>query len=167
MSQNLGSLPPLSHNVTLRRPPPPPLTCDVIYGCPLTEIFPSVQETWHLKVLSLAPFFLRSRVLMCQGNSYHSALSLPRARGGLWSWEFRSRCDNTERGGYGNVLCNWHIKGYLKSKLWISLIPLRNFERVVPLHTRRGRKIMRLATLQAIWQHRILSSRTNSQPRFL
>ena len=33
MSQNLGSLPPLSHNVTLRRPPPP-LTCDVIYGWP-------------------------------------------------------------------------------------------------------------------------------------
>ena len=26
---------PMSHNVTLRRPPPPPLTCDVIYGCPL------------------------------------------------------------------------------------------------------------------------------------
>ena len=35
MSQNLGSLPPLSHNVTLSRPPPPPLTCDVIYGCHL------------------------------------------------------------------------------------------------------------------------------------
>ena len=29
-SQNLESLSPLSHNVTLRRPPPPPLTCDVI-----------------------------------------------------------------------------------------------------------------------------------------
>ena len=26
---------PLSHNLTLRRPPPLPLTCDVIYGCPL------------------------------------------------------------------------------------------------------------------------------------
>jgi hypothetical protein len=26
---------PLSHNVTLRRPPSAPLTCDVIYGCPL------------------------------------------------------------------------------------------------------------------------------------
>ena len=35
MSQNLGSLPPLSRNVTLRRPPPPPLTRDVIYGFPL------------------------------------------------------------------------------------------------------------------------------------
>ena len=36
MSQNLGSCsPPLSHNVTLRRPPPPHLMCDVIYGCPL------------------------------------------------------------------------------------------------------------------------------------
>ena len=35
MSQNLGPLSPLSHNVTLHRPPPPPLTCDVIYGCPL------------------------------------------------------------------------------------------------------------------------------------
>ena len=38
MSQNLGSLPPLSHNVTLRRPPPSPLTCDVIYGLPLSLI---------------------------------------------------------------------------------------------------------------------------------
>ena len=37
MSQNLGYLPPLSHNVTLRRPPPPPLTCHVIYGCPLIK----------------------------------------------------------------------------------------------------------------------------------
>jgi hypothetical protein len=35
MSQNLGSLPPLSHNVTLRSPPLFPLTCDVIYGCTL------------------------------------------------------------------------------------------------------------------------------------
>ena len=36
MSQNLGYLPsPLSHNVTLRRPPSPFLMCDVIYGCPL------------------------------------------------------------------------------------------------------------------------------------
>ena len=34
MSQNLGSL-PSSHNVTLRRPPPSLLTCDVIYGCSL------------------------------------------------------------------------------------------------------------------------------------
>ena len=25
----------MSQNVTLSRPPPPPLTCDVIYGCPL------------------------------------------------------------------------------------------------------------------------------------
>ena len=33
MSQNLGSLPPLSHNVNPLRPPFP---CDVIYGCPLT-----------------------------------------------------------------------------------------------------------------------------------
>ena len=24
-----------THNVTYRRSPPPPLTCDVIYGCPL------------------------------------------------------------------------------------------------------------------------------------
>ena len=32
MSQNVWSLPLL---VTLRRPPPPPLKCDVIYGCPL------------------------------------------------------------------------------------------------------------------------------------
>ena len=36
MSQNLVSLPPLSHYVTLRRLTPlPPLTCDVIYGWPL------------------------------------------------------------------------------------------------------------------------------------
>ena len=34
MSQNLGSLPPLSHNVILRRPRLP-LKCDVIYGWPL------------------------------------------------------------------------------------------------------------------------------------
>ena len=31
VSQNLGSRSPLE---TLRRPPPPPLTCHVIYGCP-------------------------------------------------------------------------------------------------------------------------------------
>jgi hypothetical protein len=37
MSENLGSLSPLSHNVTLRRPPLPTLTCDVIYGCPLRK----------------------------------------------------------------------------------------------------------------------------------
>ena len=30
-------LPP-SHNATLRRPPSPPLRCDVIYGCPLTYL---------------------------------------------------------------------------------------------------------------------------------
>ena len=36
MPQNLGSLPPLSQNVTLLRPLTPPLKCDVIYGCPLT-----------------------------------------------------------------------------------------------------------------------------------
>ena len=46
MSQNLGTLPsPLTHNVTLRRSPPPaPLTCDVIYGWPLISqnIFPFV-----------------------------------------------------------------------------------------------------------------------------
>ena len=29
-------IPPLSHNVTHRRPPTAPLTCDVIYGCPQT-----------------------------------------------------------------------------------------------------------------------------------
>ena len=38
MSQNLGTLPPLSHNVTLCRSYPPPLTYDVIYGCPLSSI---------------------------------------------------------------------------------------------------------------------------------
>ena len=37
MSQNLGSSSPLSHNVTLHRPPASPLTCDVIYGCPLQQ----------------------------------------------------------------------------------------------------------------------------------
>ena len=37
MSQNLGSLPPLSHNVTFRRPPTPPLTRDVINGWSLKE----------------------------------------------------------------------------------------------------------------------------------
>jgi len=36
MSQNLGSVFPLSHNVTLSRSPSAPLTFDVIYGCPLT-----------------------------------------------------------------------------------------------------------------------------------
>ena len=35
MSQNLRP-PPLSHKVTLRRPPPLPLTCEVIYGCPFS-----------------------------------------------------------------------------------------------------------------------------------
>ena len=37
MTQKLGST-PLSHNVTVRRPPPTPLTCDVIYGCPLRNV---------------------------------------------------------------------------------------------------------------------------------
>ena len=34
MSQNLGYLPLLSHNFTLRRLPPSPLTRDVIYESP-------------------------------------------------------------------------------------------------------------------------------------
>ena len=38
LSQNLGSS-PLSRNITLRRPPTPPLPSDVIYGCPLIESF--------------------------------------------------------------------------------------------------------------------------------
>ena len=29
----------LSYNVILCRHPPPPLTCDVIYGCPLRKIY--------------------------------------------------------------------------------------------------------------------------------
>ena len=33
---------PLSHNVTLRRPPPP-LTCDVIYGWPLIAVMQSCE----------------------------------------------------------------------------------------------------------------------------
>ena len=28
----------MSHNVTLRRPPTPPLKCDVIYRCPLRPV---------------------------------------------------------------------------------------------------------------------------------
>ena len=36
MSQHLGSLPPPCRKMSICRPPPPPLTCDVIYGCPLT-----------------------------------------------------------------------------------------------------------------------------------
>ena len=32
-------IPPMSLNVTLRRPPPPLLTCDVIYGCPLIALY--------------------------------------------------------------------------------------------------------------------------------
>ena len=44
MSQNLRSLPPpLPHNVTLRQHPPPSLTCDVIYGCPLIHLPPIID----------------------------------------------------------------------------------------------------------------------------
>ena len=59
MSQNLGSLPPLSHSVTLRRTPPPPLTCDVIYGFPLTRIIiiiwssSNIGKYWRLEVLNI------------------------------------------------------------------------------------------------------------------
>ena len=47
MSQNLGSLPPLSHNVIPLRPPLPPLTCVIIYGCPLTS------HKWKFNISSL------------------------------------------------------------------------------------------------------------------
>ena len=44
----LGSLPALSHNVTLPRSPPPPLACDIIYGCPILLLL----------LLLLLPLFL-------------------------------------------------------------------------------------------------------------
>ena len=50
MSQNLGSLPALSHNVTLRRPPPP-LTCDVIHGYPLINNVSMEENIDHPDVL--------------------------------------------------------------------------------------------------------------------
>ena len=64
MSQNVGSLPPLSQSVTHRKPPPP-LTCDVIYGWPLTSgserkitsiaaflhISKADDSTWHIELV--------------------------------------------------------------------------------------------------------------------
>ena len=60
MSQNLGSLPQsLSHNVTLCRPPPLPLTCDVIYGCPLlllgSKIWQKKQTQAQIPAYNLRP----------------------------------------------------------------------------------------------------------------
>ena len=47
MSQNLRSISPLSHNVTLRGSSPPPLTCDVIYGYPLREGKKETMCVWN------------------------------------------------------------------------------------------------------------------------
>ena len=52
MSHNLRSLPTL---VTLRRPHLPPLTCDVIYGCPHIRIY-SLYSPFHPEVVSIANF---------------------------------------------------------------------------------------------------------------
>ena len=61
MSQNLGSLPPchtISHFV---RRPPPPLTCDVIYGWPLSNI---ESELWKIGRESL---FRMNQSSICLG----------------------------------------------------------------------------------------------------
>ena len=67
MSQKLGSLLPLSHNVTLRRPPPSPLTCNVIYGCPLSRLSPlaifSFSIYLHYSKGIIQPFYFWSSAL--------------------------------------------------------------------------------------------------------
>ena len=40
---------PLSHNVILRRPRPPLLTCDVIYGNPKRSLFVSFKNILNVK----------------------------------------------------------------------------------------------------------------------
>ena len=41
---------PFSHNVILRQPPPSPLTCDLIYGCPLTPRPPRPTDLTHRRL---------------------------------------------------------------------------------------------------------------------
>ena len=69
MSLNLGSLP----HVTLRQPPPPPLTCDVIYGCPLTRQCKICKRVWHV----LKSLTNRIMTPYVKFHAIHSNLKLP------------------------------------------------------------------------------------------
>ena len=86
MSQNLGSLSLLSHNVTLRRPPPPPLNVWRNLWIPLTpklylKVVPIYCFWWWVsrckrRMLDLIfPRFLKSREsIRCKAFSKHAGL---------------------------------------------------------------------------------------------
>ena len=85
MSQNLGSLPPLSHNVTLSRPPPP-LTCDIIYGWPLSNNgFVQYSELYIL----FHPYF--SQIISCK-----NLVSLVKSLGLGWLGHVERRMANAK-----------------------------------------------------------------------
>ena len=75
---------PLSHNVTLRRPPPPPLTCDVIYGCPLITILhpsstsddPRNRTCPSLTKNGLKPFVFQDYIRLSAIMSYNGHRNL-------------------------------------------------------------------------------------------
>ena len=63
--------PPFAHNVTLRRPPPPPLTFDVIYGCPLRR-----KYQWSLFKINFFAWVIILYIIMQKKNFSTWYLSL-------------------------------------------------------------------------------------------
>ena len=114
MSQNLGSLPPLSHNVTLLWPPLPPLTYDVIYGCPLM-CSPQDPRFAGSNPAEIDGFFQDVKILSISKSSRRDFK--------LWSWVWDSRFvkepqawKNRFRSKYLLFELNWIKKWNLSGK---------------------------------------------------
>ena len=98
MSQNLRFLPfPLSHNVTLRRPPPPPLTCDVIYGCSLSTIhWHQIPSPYKFLTIELIRTLSKTSVVMIRSIAHLNTWTLvhagPPRSGPSGCWARSSEC---------------------------------------------------------------------------